>query len=137
MSKQSFLFSHIFVRWNIRVPGCRSTTICFRQRFCGLSGAAFGFSLFDRRRPLRNVLSRDISYGCAWVVSLIFLFCKPKVVSRGGAGHVSYACPEGRLLYRTCVLYFSYTCPICFRGGTGHAGHAGQTAQTAGPQDRV
>ena len=31
---------------------------------------------------------------------------------RGGAGHVSYTCPEGRLLYRTCVLYLSYTCPM-------------------------
>ena len=53
---------------------CVLTTIGFRRRFCGLSGAACGFSLFDRRRPLRNVLSGNIFCGWAWAASQNFSF---------------------------------------------------------------
>ena len=53
------------------------------------------------------------SINTGWPVaktSVMAPFCSAnKRCDRAGAGHVSCACLEGRLHYRTCVLYLSYT----------------------------
>ena len=120
----SVTWCYLGVAWCYRVlPGS-----LFWAFLCGPKVSAFGTSIGSNSKIWKQInFHQEMLLGPTPVV-VTCLPDPPSEVSRsvhvrdqairtrlepeGGAGHVSCACPEGRLLYRTCVLYLSYTCPV-------------------------